>query len=65
MRNKKIDIKDTIAFGDNFNDIEMIEYAGIGVAMGNAEETLKQKSDYITLSNEEDGVGKFLNDLFY
>ena len=33
--------------------------------MGNAEETLKQKSDYITLSNEEDGVGKFLNDLFY
>lgn len=62
---KKIDIKETITFGDNFNDIEMIEYSGIGVAMGNAEEKVKQKADYITLSNEEDGVGKFLSDLFY
>ncbi|WP_181039090.1 HAD hydrolase family protein, partial [Brachyspira murdochii] len=62
---KKIDIKDTIAFGDNFNDIEMIKYAGIGVAMGNAEEIVKQEAYYITLSNEEDGVGKFLSDLFY
>lgn len=65
MWNKKIDIKDTIAFGDNFNDIEMIKYAGIGVAMGNAEEIVKQEAYYITLSNEEDGVGKFLSDLFY
>ncbi|ELV04578.1 Cof-type HAD-IIB family hydrolase, partial [Brachyspira hampsonii] len=63
--NKKgIDIKDTIAFGDNLNDIEMIECAGIGVAMGNAEETVKQKADYITLSNDEDGVGKFLSRIF-
>ncbi|PTY40996.1 Cof-type HAD-IIB family hydrolase [Brachyspira hampsonii] len=63
--NKKgIDIKNTIAFGDNFNDIEMIEYAGVGVAMGNAEENVKQKADYITLSNDEDGVGKFLSDIF-
>ncbi|OEJ14849.1 hydrolase [Brachyspira hampsonii] len=61
---KKIDIKDTIAFGDNFNDIEMIEYSGIGVAMGNAEENVKQKADYIALSNEEDGVGKFLSSIF-
>lgn len=64
-RNKGIDIKNTIAFGDNFNDIEMIEYAGIGVAMYNAEEEVKQKADYIALSNEEDGVGKFLSSIFY
>ena len=62
--NKGIDIKEVIAFGDNFNDIEMIEYAGIGVAMANAEEELKQKADYTTLSNEEDGVGRFLKNIF-
>ena len=62
--NKGIDIKDVIAFGDNFNDIEMIEYAGVGVAMGNAEEEVKQKADYIALSNNEEGVGKFLKDIF-
>lgn len=61
---KGIDIKNTIAFGDNLNDIEMIEYAGIGVAMFNAEEEVKQKADYIALSNEEDGVGKFLSGIF-
>ena len=62
--NKGISIDNTIAFGDNFNDIEMIEYAGIGVAMANAEEEIKKKADYITLSNQEDGVGKFLSSIF-
>lgn len=45
-----------IAFGDGWNDISMIEYAGLGIAMGNAVDELKQKADIITLSNEEDGV---------
>ena len=62
--NKGISPDNIIAFGDNFNDIEMIEYAGIGVAMSNAEENVKQKADYIALSNEEDGIGKFLNSIF-
>ncbi|CRF31979.1 hydrolase [Brachyspira suanatina] len=62
--NKGIDIKDIISFGDNFNDVEMVEYAGVGVAMANAEEELKQKADYIALSNDEDGVGKFLSNIF-
>lgn len=62
--NKAIDIKNTIAFGDNFNDIEMIEYAGVGVAMANAEEEVKQKADYIALSNNEEGVAKFLKNIF-
>jgi len=55
-----------IAVGDGYNDLSMIEYAGLGVAMGNAPDEVKQKADYITLSNEEDGVAhvihKFLPD---
>lgn len=48
--------EDIIAFGDGFNDVSMIEYAGMGVAMGNAQQVVKDRADYITLSNEEDGV---------
>lgn len=47
---------DMIACGDGFNDISMIKYAGVGVAMANAQEPVKQAADYITLSNDEDGV---------
>ncbi|ASS90510.1 MULTISPECIES: Cof-type HAD-IIB family hydrolase [Aeribacillus] len=52
-----------IAFGDEDNDLEMIEYAGLGVAMGNGIEPLKEIADEITLTNEEDGVAKFLKEL--
>ena len=45
-----------MACGDNPNDIEMIELAGIGIAMGNAEEVVKEAADYVTLPNYEDGV---------
>lgn len=63
--NKKgIKREEVIAFGDNYNDIEMIEYAGIGVAIGNAEEDVKRKSDYVCLTNDEDGVGRFLSEYF-
>lgn len=50
-----------IAFGDGFNDVSMIEYAGVGVAMGNAQQILKNRADYITQSNEEDGIAIFLD----
>lgn len=62
---KGIDRENVIAFGDNYNDIEMIEFAGIGVAMENAEDILKQSADYIALTNEDDGVGKFLKEIIY
>lgn len=52
-----------IAFGDEDNDLEMIEYAGRGVAMGNAINQLKNIANDVTLSNEEDGVGVYLADL--
>ena len=48
--------EDLIAVGDGFNDRSMIDYAGIGVAMANAQEPVKEVADYITLSNDEDGV---------
>ncbi|MEJ8554103.1 Cof-type HAD-IIB family hydrolase [Tepidibacter sp. Z1-5] len=52
-----------ITFGDNFNDLSMIEYAGMGVAMGNSEDKVKEKANLITDSNERSGVAKALNEL--
>ncbi|CAG7627801.1 Sugar phosphatase YidA [Paenibacillus solanacearum] len=45
-----------VAIGDSWNDREMLEVAGLGVAMGNAVDALKEIADYVTLSNNEDGV---------
>lgn len=58
----KLGIKpeECIAFGDAENDIPMLEYAGIGVAMGNAQDGVKAIADEITLSNEEDGIAHSL-----
>lgn len=53
-----------MAFGDEKNDLHMIEYAGIGVAMDNAVDDLKAVANYVTKSNEENGVGVFLADYF-
>lgn len=50
-----------IACGDGFNDLSMIKYAGLGVAMANAQEQVKEAADYITLSNDEDGVAKVID----
>lgn len=49
-----------IAFGDEDNDLEMIDYAGVGVAMGNAIPELKQIANEITVTNNEDGIAKVL-----
>ena len=48
----------TICCGDAFNDISMVKYAGVGVAMGNAKPEVKEVADYITASNEEDGIAR-------
>ncbi len=47
-----------VAMGDNENDISMITYAGLGVAMGNSEKVVQQYADFVTTSNDEDGVAK-------
>jgi Cof subfamily protein (haloacid dehalogenase superfamily) len=49
-------ISEVIAIGDSWNDKEMIEVAGLGVAMENAVDSLKEIADFITLSNNDDGV---------
>lgn len=51
-----------IAFGDEDNDLEMIDYAGLGVAMGNAISPLKNIANEITTSNNEDGIANLLMD---
>ena len=52
--------EEMIVFGDGWNDISMIQEAGCGVAMGNAQEAVKEAADLVTDSNEEDGVAKII-----
>lgn len=52
--------EEIIAFGDGENDMEMLRFAGIGVAMGNAEEQVKQAADYVTSDIDADGIANAL-----
>lgn len=52
--------EESMAFGDGDNDITMIRHAGIGVAMGNADRSVKDAADYVTGSVDEDGIGSAL-----
>ena len=53
-----VDIRDTMAFGDGSNDMSMIQAAGIGVAMANADPALRAAADFVTDTNDADGVAK-------
>jgi Cof subfamily protein (haloacid dehalogenase superfamily) len=53
-----------IAMGDNYNDREMIQFAGMGVAMGNAPDEIRAAADYVTDTNNNDGVRKALEKFF-
>lgn len=55
--------EEVISFGDAANDIPMLLAAGVGVAMGNASEAVKQAADMVTLSNNEDGIAAALEKL--
>ena len=50
-----------ICCGDGYNDLSMIEYAGLGVAMENAQPIIKESADFITRSNDEDGILHVVN----
>lgn len=52
--------KDMMAFGDGYNDLSMLRLAGMGVAMANAAPEVRAEADFVTLSNEEDGVAHAL-----
>ncbi|MFW6026601.1 MAG: HAD family hydrolase [Candidatus Woesearchaeota archaeon] len=58
-----IEIKNIIAFGDDNNDLEMIKNCGVGVAVSNAIDNVRKVADFITKSNNKDGVAKFLDNL--
>jgi Cof subfamily protein (haloacid dehalogenase superfamily) len=62
IRKEGIDISDIIAFGDDYNDIEMVKNCGIGVAMENGVEEIKKVAKYICKNNNEDGVGKWIEE---
>ena len=57
-RHLGVDVRDTMAFGDGSNDMAMIQAAGIGVAMANADPALQAAADYVTDTNDADGVAK-------
>ena len=57
--------EDLIACGDGYNDLSMIRYAGLGVAMENGEEGVKKYADYIAPSNDEDGIAYVLEKFIF
>jgi hydroxymethylpyrimidine pyrophosphatase-like HAD family hydrolase len=63
---EKLNLKkeEMVAIGDGYNDLSMIKFAGLGVAMANAQEPVKKAADYITLSNDEDGVAAVVERFF-
>lgn len=65
LKKYNISEKETMAFGDQWNDLEMLKFVKYGYLMGNATEELKQKfsKDRITLSNNEDGIYEIIKEL--
>lgn len=55
-----VSIENAIAFGDNYNDIEMLEAVGLGVVMGNAPEEIRRRFAEVTLDNNHDGIAAAL-----
>lgn len=60
LKQHHISKEEIMAFGDGENDIDMLEYAEIGIAMGNANEDVKSHADYVTDSVDDDGIRKAL-----
>lgn len=58
-----ISMKHVIAFGDNYNDVEMLKSVGMGVAVGNANDTVLQVANKVTDTNKNDGVAKAIKEL--
>ena len=56
MKFLEINREKVICVGDSFNDLPMLRYAGKGVAMGNAQKEVKETADYVTATNDEDGI---------
>jgi len=59
-----VDPGEIVAFGDSFNDVGMLQYAGLGVAVSNSFPVVQENADRICPSNDEDGVAQTLEELF-
>jgi len=59
-----LSVEDVLAFGDNYNDVEMLKSVGLGVAVQNAREEVLAVANQITAGNKEDGVAIFLENYF-
>jgi hypothetical protein len=55
-----IEMSQVVAVGDSLNDLAAIQAAGLGVAMGNAQETVQQEADAVVASNNEDGIAEVI-----
>lgn len=60
-----IDMSQVIAMGDSVNDLSMLREAGLGVAMGNAQDEVKAEADIVTSSNDEDGVAQVIRQYIF
>ncbi|WP_237387532.1 pyridoxal phosphatase [Xenorhabdus sp. Sc-CR9] len=60
VESQNLSMKNVIAFGDNYNDLSMLETAGLGVAMGNAVDTVKERADIITRDNTQPGIAEVI-----
>ena len=58
-----IDRRDAVAFGDNYNDVEMLEAVGYGIVMGNAPEDIRERFTHVTADHNHDGIAKALSRL--
>lgn len=65
VKHMGITCEEVIAFGDGYNDLSMIEYAGMGVSMANGVDEIKEKADFVTLSNDEDGIAYALEKFLF
>jgi Cof subfamily protein (haloacid dehalogenase superfamily) len=60
-----LDVSSVFAFGNHHNDLEMLQFATVGIAMSNAKRIVRESADYVTLSNNEDGILSALNHLVF
>ncbi len=60
----KLDLAEAVAIGDAYNDAEILQTAGVGVAMGNAIDEIKKLADFVTLDNDNDGVAAAIEKFF-
>lgn len=63
VKERSIRLEETMAIGDNYNDVSMFQRVGRAVAMGNAVEAIKKQCDYVTATNDEHGVAKAIWDV--